>query len=713
MGNIGRKIGKSQQSGDAPASDQGAGGGILDLFTQGYLQRINKITDTALVQQVGHTATGGVVNDYSDGGTVYRTHVFTSSGTFAVTELGTFDSSVDYLIVGGGGGGGGNYESGGGGAGGYRATTPEGPGGPSPSAESAYTIATGNYTVTVGAGGQSGEGITSAPTTRGKGVDGGQSAFFPAPVSYPHPTYIRSEGGGGGGAYSPDTTPSSVPGNPGGSGGGAGNQSPGTGGPFPGGTGSRQTGTTSPVPTQGYPGGTRGNQAHNPYYNGSGGGGAGEAGQGNDDNSFAKSRGGNGKASLITGTSVIRAGGGGGGLYNYSPVSNLPQTAGQGGGGAGGNGGSGSTDSTDGIYSTGGGGGGSGDSPRRGGDGGSGLVVIRYEIGSEQSGTAKATGGEISYYNGRTIHTFRSTGTFSVTNNGGANLLVDHFVVGGGGSGSGPYHGAGGGAGGVRASVPFGNPRGSDTQVTVTPSSPVAVTVGAGGAAWNGGTHTGPGPNLSPHSNLGANGGQSSFGPLVSPGGGAGGKYPSIAGAAGASGGGGGGNMGGGGGGASPNNNPDRFGYPGGAGGPTTWAGGGGGGGAGGSGGAGENGLGPGAPGKKGGDGGLGIQIPAIFRSPQSGVGMPGPGSAKYYVAGGGGGSIANQTLAGGGGVGGQGGQPVGPWSGGGNGFWNYGESGHENTGGGGGGSERGYSNDIFYEGGKGGSGIVIISYPT
>ena len=82
---------------------------------------------------------------------------------------------------------------------------------------------------------------------------------------------------------------------------------------------------------------------------------------------------------------------------------------------------------------------------------------------------------------------------------------------------------------------------------------------------------------------------------------------------------------------APNNNNPDRFGYPGGAGGPTAWAGGGGGGGAGGLGGAGENGAATGAPGKKGGDGGLGVQIPAIFRGSWCGVGMPGPGSAKYY----------------------------------------------------------------------------------
>ena len=35
----------------------------------------------------GHTATGGVINDYSEGGSYYRAHIFTGSGTFEVTEL--------------------------------------------------------------------------------------------------------------------------------------------------------------------------------------------------------------------------------------------------------------------------------------------------------------------------------------------------------------------------------------------------------------------------------------------------------------------------------------------------------------------------------------------------------------------------------------------------------------------------------------------------
>jgi len=67
-------------------------------------------------------ATGGIISDYTDPspGKHYRAHIFTSSGTFVVSQVGSTDT-VDYLVVGGGGGGG--CRGGGGGAGGLRATT--------------------------------------------------------------------------------------------------------------------------------------------------------------------------------------------------------------------------------------------------------------------------------------------------------------------------------------------------------------------------------------------------------------------------------------------------------------------------------------------------------------------------------------------------------------------------------------------------------------
>ena len=64
-------------------------------------------------------ASGGVISDYTDPGpgTVYRAHIFTSSGTFSVSALGTFGSNVEYLVVAGGGGGGNSHPAAGGGGG--------------------------------------------------------------------------------------------------------------------------------------------------------------------------------------------------------------------------------------------------------------------------------------------------------------------------------------------------------------------------------------------------------------------------------------------------------------------------------------------------------------------------------------------------------------------------------------------------------------------
>ena len=165
----------------------------LDVFSKTGL---DAVTAAPTPDPSGHTASGGVISDFTSGSDVYRAHIFTSSGTFTVSSVGDIDNEVEYLVVGGGGGGGGDYEAGGGGAGGYRTNLPEGPGGGG-SAEATYTIASGAYTVTVGAGGQGGAAVPQSPF--GKGIKGNQSAFFPAPQSYPHPTYIRSEGGGGGG----------------------------------------------------------------------------------------------------------------------------------------------------------------------------------------------------------------------------------------------------------------------------------------------------------------------------------------------------------------------------------------------------------------------------------------------------------------------------------------------------------------------------------
>ena len=90
--------------------------------------------------------------------------------------------------------------------------------------------------------------------------------------------------------------------------------------------------------------------------------------------------------------------------------------------------------------------------PAQGGGGGSGVVILRYQIGVIGA-TAKATGGSISFYSApgaqedyKTIHTFTSSGVFNATE---GLTDVEYLVVGGGGAG-GTGSGGGGGAGGFR-----------------------------------------------------------------------------------------------------------------------------------------------------------------------------------------------------------------------------------------------------------------------
>ena len=130
----------------------------------------------------GLTATGGVISDYTNPGpgAIYRAHIFTSSGTFTVSSIGSYGSNVEYLVVAGGGGGGGSsgdfWCGGGGGAGGFR-TNVSG----HPLAGSSFPISSGSYTVTVGGGGNGG-------FTGSNGTNGSNSVF----------ATVTSSGGGGG-----------------------------------------------------------------------------------------------------------------------------------------------------------------------------------------------------------------------------------------------------------------------------------------------------------------------------------------------------------------------------------------------------------------------------------------------------------------------------------------------------------------------------------
>ena len=96
----------------------------------------------------GMVATGGVINFYQEGGSFYQSHIFTSPGSFVVSDLSTVDSNneIDILLVGGGGAA---RSSGGGGGGG---------GGLEPLLQ---PVSETTYTITIGIGGEGEEDDSS------------------------------------------------------------------------------------------------------------------------------------------------------------------------------------------------------------------------------------------------------------------------------------------------------------------------------------------------------------------------------------------------------------------------------------------------------------------------------------------------------------------------------------------------------------------------
>ena len=268
-------------------------------------------------------------------------------------------------------------------------------------------------------------------------------------------------------------------------------------------------------------------------------------------------------------------------------------------------------------------------------------------------------GGIITTYTGFRVHTFLSSGTFTL----GSTVAVDYLVVAGGGGG-GKLDGGGGGAGGLLTAASFSMGAGS-----------YAITVGGGGGGSNSPSARGTIGQLSSIAGSGIT-------TITSTGGGGGGTHTAGAEEI--------GGVGGSGGGTAHNNDSDpgggrtaspvqgNIGGIGHAGGGTANAGGGGGG-------AGEAGNTDGNA--QGGDG-----LANSYRT----------GSPVTYAGGGGGGRDSGQAT---GGVSGDGG--------GGHGSNNNaganGTAGTANTGGGGGGG--GYNSGTGGNGFAGGSGIVVIRY--
>ena len=357
----------------SPNGSQKIGGVAADitLTTEGQSVTLVYVDDTEgwkNVQDSTSNVTGNAFVSASGGNAVitcgnFKTHIFTSPGTFTVSQAASSaaNNTADYYVVGGGGGAGGEM-GGGGGGGGFRISNDlcmPAPGTSPLANPTGLTLSAQAYPITVGAGGAGGN-----PSPSG-GCNGANSVF----------STITSAGGGFGKASGAPTT-----GGPGGSGGGGG------GGPSggPGGTGN-----TPPVsPPQGQNGGNAAGGGSSEA--GGGGGGAGAAGG----NASSASAGGNGGAGSFLSDSVIGptapsygtpgpesstryfSGGGGGGGANNVP------TAGTGGsgGGAGGRTPGNPGDPQSGTANTGGGGGGQKNGSQAGGAGGSGIVLIRYKF---------------------------------------------------------------------------------------------------------------------------------------------------------------------------------------------------------------------------------------------------------------------------------------------------------------------------------------------
>lgn len=310
----------------------------------------SKTVDRAFSIIINPSISGGnFTNTYSYGGTNYKIIKFTSTGNLILGASKT----LDYLIIGGGGSGG-HHSGGGGGSGGLVFFTNQ-------------TLSAGTYTATIGNGGQYGTGADKM------GTNGANSSFN---------SHIALGGGGGAGHLATGTNA----GLNGGSGGG--------------GQRGASAGSSIQFSTYGYgtgnSGASSGENNSNPNYAAYAGGGTGTAGNvrlgGNGKTDFISSStaattafllaalagtdaSNNATTSGSTGTLYI-GGGGGGSDQSSTTQSNL-----NGGFGGGGNGGQSTVDALSGLVNTGSGGG--GQSAGRAAlnlSGGSGIVIIRFQI---------------------------------------------------------------------------------------------------------------------------------------------------------------------------------------------------------------------------------------------------------------------------------------------------------------------------------------------
>jgi hypothetical protein len=304
---------------------------------------------------------------------------------------------VEVMVVGGGGGGG--MDMGGGGGGGGVLYEPK------------YVVTPGvGVTVTVGAGGFGAPAGSGGYRTDGAGPQPGGHQFTVSATNGGNSAFgtLVALGGGFGGSSYFGYTPNYGIGATGASGGGNSGYTAGNT-------------TTAPqgTPGQGFKGGNAGGGS---YYSG-GGGGAGAPGADGPNTPHGGAGitiprmspfhygGGGGGASYSSGQGGNGGIGGGGGGANGTTVGGAGLNNGSPGGGGGGEQWANTPGGNAGA-NTGGGGGGSAhyNANNKGGEGGSGIVIVRYP------GPQAATGGTYTFVNGVSFHTFTSSGTFTPFN---------------------------------------------------------------------------------------------------------------------------------------------------------------------------------------------------------------------------------------------------------------------------------------------------------
>ena len=302
---------------------------------------------------------GGTITTYTSGDKNYRVHTFLSAGSFNTI----LERTADILLVGGGGGGGTSVQWGAGG------------GGAGQMVEIVGIKIHGYYQVKIGAGGARGFSAGSQGLMENcqSGMPGGNTEFGP---------FLAVGGGGGGQTLWPRIGINFLHG---GSGGGTG---PGTnanvnseigGGRVVGKQVHIDSSLYTTYTVSGNPGGigenTGGAGSNSPWGGGGGGGAGGVGGSSASNNGGA---GGSGKDNNFrTGSNITYAGGGGGSEYGGSTRG----AAGSGGGGIGSA--SNAYNAGNGEDGKGGGGGGICEQSvgqATTGNGGSGIVVVRYEI---------------------------------------------------------------------------------------------------------------------------------------------------------------------------------------------------------------------------------------------------------------------------------------------------------------------------------------------